>query len=129
MPLIPKTQPPYYQQGINIKQYVALMTQTGTDIPTVNILHNTIGNIIWTRTGIGDYTGTLNNTFTTNKTICNNGGASLQPQSNAVIAYLQITSQNENTVSVQLYDDLQYTNFIELSTLQGSILINITIYP
>lgn len=51
MPIQPKQQPPYYEPGTQTgshKVYTALMTQSGTSAPTVIILQNTIGNIVWT---------------------------------------------------------------------------------
>lgn len=72
MPLIPKQEPPYYTTGDNpegTKQYIALLTQTGTAAPTATILKNTLdGTPVWTRTGMGDYLCTLTDTFTNNKT-------------------------------------------------------------
>jgi hypothetical protein len=50
------------------KNYVALISQTGTSNPTVKILENTLGNIVWSRNGIGEYSGTLIGAFTTDKT-------------------------------------------------------------
>lgn len=55
---------------LNYKSYVALITQTGTSAPTLNILENTIGDIVWTRFGVGDYRGTLTGAFINNKVIC-----------------------------------------------------------
>ena len=50
------------------KKYVALMTQTGTAAPTVIVLENTIGDIVWTRDSTGIYEGTLTGAFTLDKT-------------------------------------------------------------
>ena len=50
------------------KKYVALITQTGTNSPTVIELENTIGPIVWSRTGAGRYEGTLTGAFTNNLT-------------------------------------------------------------
>ncbi len=50
------------------KKYVALITQTGTLDPVVEILENTIGDIVWTRAGVGVYFGTLIGAFTLDKT-------------------------------------------------------------
>lgn len=50
------------------KKYIALMTQTGTAAPTVIVLENTIGNIVWTRDSTGIYEGTLTGAFTLDKT-------------------------------------------------------------
>ena len=52
--------------GYNV--YTALISQTGTNAPTVKILDNNLGNIVWSRNGIGEYVGMLNGVFTLNKT-------------------------------------------------------------
>jgi hypothetical protein len=64
------------------KKYVALISQTGTNDPTVSILENTIGDIVWTRLSSGVYQGVLFNAFiddfktylTINQTLQNLGG-------------------------------------------------------
>lgn len=81
MPIQPKQQPPYYNQATNVKTYVALLTQTGTNAPTATILQNNIGNIIWTRDTNGLYTATATGLLPTNKTIAkvsNNGQVDTQ---------------------------------------------------
>jgi len=50
------------------KVYSALLSQSGIDAPTVNILENTLGDIVWTRLDIGVYIGTLTGAYTTDKT-------------------------------------------------------------
>ena len=50
------------------KVYSALISQAGTAAPTVTILENTIGNIVWTRISEGQYQAELANAFTLNKT-------------------------------------------------------------
>lgn len=51
------------------KVYNALISQTGTSVPTVQILgDNQIGTIIWTRTAAGTYRGTLSGAFDNLKT-------------------------------------------------------------
>ena len=50
------------------KKYIALITQSSTSAPTVIVLENTIGPIIWTRTAVGVYFGTLTGAFTLDKT-------------------------------------------------------------
>lgn len=59
---------PYYENVGQTKVYTALITQTSTNPPTVEILKNTLGNIIWTRTGTGAYVGTLTGAFPETKT-------------------------------------------------------------
>jgi hypothetical protein len=64
------------------KKYIALISQTMTGNPTVSILENTIGDIVWTRTSSGVYQGVLFNAFiddfktylTINQTANNLGG-------------------------------------------------------
>ena len=45
------------------KRYIANVTQSGSAAPTVSILENTIGDIVWTRTSSGVYQGVLFNAF------------------------------------------------------------------
>lgn len=50
------------------KVYTALLTQSGTDAPVATVLENTLGgDIVWSRDGEGNYIGTLNNAFPSNK--------------------------------------------------------------
>lgn len=53
------------------KVYTALMSQNGTNAPTVEILENSLGNIVWSYFGTpGLYVGTLNGAFVVGKTMC-----------------------------------------------------------
>ena len=45
------------------KKYVATISQTGTSDPTVTVLENTLGDIVWTRALAGRYEGTLVGAF------------------------------------------------------------------
>ena len=50
------------------KVYTALLSQTGTNAPVATVLENTLGGtVVWTRTSLGTYTGTLAGAFTLNK--------------------------------------------------------------
>jgi hypothetical protein len=51
------------------KIYRALISQAGAAAPTVTVLENGLGEIVWTRTGAGVYVGTLAGAFT-NSTTC-----------------------------------------------------------
>ncbi|HJY62672.1 MAG TPA: hypothetical protein VJ455_00845, partial [Ignavibacteria bacterium] len=55
-------------QLASYKKYVALISQGGTDAPTAIILENTIGAIVWSYLGVGQYFATLAGAFTTDKT-------------------------------------------------------------
>lgn len=65
------------------KSYTCLLATTGspTPSPSFNVNENGIGNIIWTRTGVGEFTGTLNGAFPADKFVCfsqlslDNGGS------------------------------------------------------
>jgi len=48
-------------------KYIALITQSGTNDPTVIELENTIGPIVWSRISTGVYEGTLTGAFTLDK--------------------------------------------------------------
>lgn len=50
-------------------RYTALISQSGTSDPVVSIIENTIGTIVWTRSGVGAYLGTLTGAFPSTKTI------------------------------------------------------------
>ena len=50
------------------KVYTALITQSGNGDPTVEILENTIGPIVWIWSSTGIYKGDLNGTFIDKKT-------------------------------------------------------------
>lgn len=52
-----------FGQAPNYQEYVALLTQTGTNAPTAVVLNqdanNYLGNIVWTYDDVGAYIGTL----------------------------------------------------------------------
>lgn len=59
----------------NYKIYKVLISQSGENAPTVTILENTLGNIVWTRNSTGTYLGTLTGVFTTSKLFLPNPNA------------------------------------------------------
>jgi hypothetical protein len=81
------------------KVYSALISQSGTSAPTVTVLENTIGTIVWARSASGDYNGTLTGAFTASKTFAqltlNYVGASVTGYS---------VRSNNNVVLVQTID-------------------------
>ena len=58
--------------------YTALLSQSGTDAPVATVLENTLGGtVVWGYASAGNYTATLANAFTANKTavfLSGNGG-------------------------------------------------------
>jgi hypothetical protein len=55
-------------QAPKYKVYTALLNQTDTDAPVATVLENTLGDIVWSRDGIGLYRMVSNNLFIENKT-------------------------------------------------------------
>lgn len=51
------------------KVYSAMISQVSTSAPTVTVMENTIGAIVWARTGVGTYTATLTGAFTASKVL------------------------------------------------------------
>lgn len=125
MPLEPKQEPPYYtteggDTPTGLKTYKALITQSDENAPVAIVLQNTFeNNIIWTRTGIGTYIGTLTGAFTTNKTytiVSNNA---------SLIAAILINRASANTIEIT-------TGLVDNTPLDSSLnntSIEITVYP
>jgi len=122
--------------GRPYNSYTALLTQSGTSAPVATVLENTIGNIVWTRYGVGNYKGTLTGAFVENKTVCpqfpaltfeTNGtftpiSANGEPQLGWINAYCQ----NENEIFIDTYNMVEYS---EWSTILGSsFFIEIRVY-
>ena len=64
------------------KVYTALLSQSGTNAPIATVLENTLGGtVVWSRNGVGDYSGTLNGAFVSGKTIAFQGGSLAVPNS------------------------------------------------
>lgn len=61
------------------KVYTALVQKIGAQNPTVIVLENTIGNIVWTRYALGKDRATLTGAFTSGKTIVFLGTGNNQP--------------------------------------------------
>ena len=100
------------------KKYIALISQTGTANPTVAVLENTIGNIVWTRSLVGVYYGTLTGAFTANKTSVNISGV--------YKGSAQAIRRNNNEVNVFTTATLTIT---ETDSLLDETYIEIRVYP
>jgi hypothetical protein len=105
----------YFAPTGDVKVYKALLTQSGTDAPVATVLQNTLGGtIVWTYDDVGEYTGTLNGAFLTNKTF------KIIEQENTFGGAVLIDRINDNEVKV-------FTNASNDILLQTSILIEV--YP
>jgi len=78
-------------------KYIATISQSGTADPTLSILENTIGNIVWTRTAIGNYFGTLIGAFP-------NQDKTYLTLSNADTSQVLITWTSANQIRIRTFD-------------------------
>jgi hypothetical protein len=93
-------------------KYVALITQSGTNDPTVIELENTIGPIVWTRVSAGIYEGTLTGVFTVNKTYVMISQLDITTMVGAyakTIDIIQVDTTNDtdlfnNTLEIRVYE-------------------------
>jgi len=106
------------------KVYTALFTQGSTYAPTVNILENTIGDIVWARTSLGQYTGTLSNAFTLNKTVCPQDSTRCHSQGDLMYNF-NLYLVNVNQIVITILDDT--LSFAENDFLSNK-LIEIRVY-
>jgi hypothetical protein len=103
-------------------KYVCNLNQTGTAAPTVQVLENTIGNIVWTRTGVGQYAATLNGAFPNNLKVWFSKVNS-QGSSQTFNATLTHVSANIIYLIVRAADNTTPTDDIYLATFE------IRVYP
>ena len=97
------------------KEYVALLTQTGTNAPVATVLENTLGGtVVWSRNTFGNYSGTLSGAFTINRTAgyvqSNNSGRPLSFSANVTANTIEISTNgpddilNNATIIVRVYN-------------------------
>jgi hypothetical protein len=102
------------------KVYHAVITQAGTNAPVVSIKGvNDIGDIVWTRSNVGQYTGTLTGAFPDLKTFVF-VGASLAPAT--VISFARNT---DNTISLVTSLDVAGSIDASDSILEAAIEIRV----
>ena len=110
LPLVGTEELPIVQNGSTVKAsiedvkgyktYVAILTQSDENDPVATVIQNTIGNIVWSRTGVGDFIGNLSNGFPANKTTIN----SEIDQFLTTMADTSYTGWiDENTVGIQTF--------------------------
>lgn len=102
-----------------VRVYTALLTQTGTDAPTVVVLQNTLGaDVVWTRQSAGIYKGTCTGKFIEGKTAM----YAQYTWNNAITSILDFTypdsiSVNTSVLSGGVYtatDDLLLNTMVEI---------------
>jgi hypothetical protein len=92
----------------NPKVYVAELNNMGAGAvaPVATVIKNTIGDIVWTRTGVGQYVGTLTGAFTEDKTFLSGQGYSVSTLVGGTGSWpnaQSLNSNNADTVSVYNY--------------------------
>jgi hypothetical protein len=100
--------------------YSALLSQEGTNAPVATVLENSIGNIAWTRDGIGLYIGTLVDSFPNNSTAAitsdsawNNAGVTYITVATSTSPSDFISIETKNLSGVYSDDVLAYT-YVEI---------------
>lgn len=93
--------------SVGYKEYVALLTQAGTDAPVATVLSNTIGEIVWTRIITGYYNATSSGLFTPNKTAIVVAQIPLFSESIGILKYA-IEIVDENIISLASVEDQNY---------------------
>lgn len=93
---------------VGYKKYIATISQAGTNDPTLTVLENTIGSIVWTRAAIGRYEGTLTGAFP------NQDRVYLLNSNTQVDTYIRFYWTSANTIELRTID---FTN-----TLQDGVL-------
>lgn len=88
------------------KEYTAFFDQSGTSAPTVTIVKNTVGNIVWTYDTVGQYLGTLTGAFPANKFIPGNGF--IQPEDLGSDMW-QTIRVSDNQIELKTYSDIGLT--------------------
>jgi len=104
------------------KNYIALLTQSGTSAPSATVLGtNTIGSIVWTRSSAGVYVGTLSSAFTANKTWLTVGWSDESAGTNIVF---RLKRTGNNTVELLASGD-----GVNGSDVFTNLSIEIRVYP
>lgn len=84
---------------VRSKVYLALISQEGTDDPTVSIGQNSVGAIVWTRISAGLYHGTLIGAFLAAKTYGFIGASAFSIGSNSTDPY-SMTRVDDDTLKI-----------------------------
>lgn len=108
--------------------YTALISQSGTDAPTVVILENTLGApIVWTRIDAGIYNGTLAAPFLYDKTFTSiNTGGPLTPLPMAPLTLhnRRIDRIDDNIIQIITGNDASFSDdFLDFTEIE------IRVYP
>ena len=110
--------------GASYLVYTALLTQSGTDAPVATVLENTLGGtVVWTRTDVGTYEGTLTGAFSSNAIAIPTTG--IDPNVGYPSSYLCYIS-SDDAIGLETFSD-QYTTSSD-GILAGLAYIEIRVY-
>ena len=101
------------------KKYIANISQTGTNDPTLSILENDLGDLVFTRVLVGRYAATLTGAFPTQ------GQVYLIISNSQVDTYLRIYWSSTDTIEIRTLD---FTNTLIDGLLDYNTL-EIRVYP
>jgi hypothetical protein len=82
----------YVDQQVPYKSYVVFFNQSGTNAPVVTELYNNLGNVVWTRSIAGQFTGTLVGGFPSAKTFFPNRRYTLYTYTDGTIRNIYMTT-------------------------------------
>ena len=101
------------------QKYIANISQAGTNDPTLSILENDLGDLVFTRAAIGRYEATLTGAFPTQ------GQVYLMVSNSQVDTYLRIFWTSTDTIEIRTLD---FTNTLTDGLLDYNTL-EIRVYP
>lgn len=105
------------------KVYTAFLTQTGTNAPVATVMENTLGGtVVWTRSDVGIYIGTLAGVFTASKCF------PYSFKSTNTFTEVSVERLDSNSIIVSLTDTVLGLP-IEISTIGEAISVEIRVYP
>lgn len=92
-------------RNAGVKVYRALLSQSGSGVPTATILENTIGSIVWTRPGSGQYLATLVGAFPASKVFVTCGSPCFESSGFTTgTQWTPITWQDANSLFLATYE-------------------------
>jgi hypothetical protein len=111
------------------KVYTALLTQSGTNAPVATVLENTLGGeVVWSRSGSGDYYGNLTNGFSGTFSSNQDQIATLDPETGNTLCQIFVLKSDNSNVRIQTMvaddqtdaDNILLDKFIEIRVYNNS---------
>jgi len=111
--------------NVSYKHYIALLSQSGTNAPTANVLENTLDEeLTWTYTAVGYYTATSNQFLRSKTAILINQTSTLNIGIGAFITASTVTTDDQ--VIINVYDP--YNSFANVNSFLVDTYIEIRVY-